>query len=62
MPLEGSFTLEFAENHDRAVRVRVDSPHGSAGPVLITESEAEQLATLVTEMFELLRKAQGRAQ
>ncbi|MFT3928229.1 MAG: hypothetical protein QM778_37215 [Myxococcales bacterium] len=60
MSLHGSFTLEFEEGYAQQVVVWLDSPIGSAGPIMLSEAEVDRLADVITSMFELLRLAQVR--
>jgi len=60
MLIPGSFKLEFEECSDHEILVRLDAAIGSAGPVALNDAEADELADMISAMFQLLRRAQTR--
>jgi hypothetical protein len=61
VPHEHFFRLQFESDvEERQVSVRLDSVSGTAGPIALSDAEADQLADILTALFFVLRKAQMR--
>jgi hypothetical protein len=60
MPLTGLFQLLFEHSATAEIAVRLRSALGDAGPILLNDDQAHQLADLIDRILDLLRDAQRR--